>query len=69
MIRSFAGRIAKLEHFRKPARKYVFHVSDPPTPEEEEAIASATGPIVIVPYVCKTVEEWVAKYAPKGALQ
>jgi hypothetical protein len=38
-----------------------FHVSDPPTPEEEEAIATATGPIVIVPLPCKTVEEWIAK--------
>ena len=69
MTRSLADRVAKLELFREPPRKYVVHVSDPPTREERAAIANATGPIVIVPHVCKTVEEWVAKYAPRGTLQ
>ena len=44
-------------------------VSNPPTPEEEEAIANAVGPIIIVPHPCKTVEEWIATYAPKETLQ
>ena len=70
MSRSIEGRISKLEQFRsKPEHKYVFHLSDPPTLEEEEAIANAAGPIVIVPLPCKTVEEWIAKYAPKVAMQ
>lgn len=70
MKRSIEGRISKLEQFRKPARKYVFHVSDPPTVGEEEAIRSAVGPIVIVPHVCKTTKEWLAKHAPnQGSLQ
>ena len=69
MSRSIDGRISKLEQFSKPEHKYVFHVSDPPTLEEEEAIANAAGPIVIVPLPCKTVEEWIAKHAPKEAMQ
>ena len=67
MSRSIEGRISKLEQFSKPEHKYVFHVSDPPTLEEEEAIANAAGPIVIVP--CKTVGEWIAKHAPKVPMQ
>jgi hypothetical protein len=69
MSRSIEGRISKLEQFSKPEHKCVFHLSDPPTLEEEEAIANAAGPIVIVPLLCKTVEEWIAKYAPKVAMQ
>ena len=41
MSRKFAWRMAKLERFNKPERKYVIHVSDPATPEEEAAIALA----------------------------
>ena len=68
MSRGIEGRISKLEQFSKPEHKYVFHVSDPPTLEEEEAIANAAGPIVIVP-PCKTVGEWIAKHAPKVPMQ
>jgi hypothetical protein len=65
VTRSIEGRIAKLEHFREPPRKYVVHVSDTPTAEEQAAITNATGPIVVLPHPCKTVEEWLAKYAPR----
>ena len=69
MTRNLQGRVAKLEQYRKPHRQYVFHVSDPPTMEEEAAIANAFGPIVVVPHSCKTVAAWIAKYSPMGALQ
>ena len=69
MTRNLEGRIYKLEQFRNPARKYVIHVSNPPTAEENAEIENATGPVIIVPHPCKTVEEWIAIYAPKGALQ
>lgn len=70
MNRNFASRIVKLEQFRRPAeRQYVYHVSDPRTADENEAIAKAVGPIIIVPHPCKTVDEWIAKHAPRGALQ
>jgi hypothetical protein len=66
--RNIASRITRLEDARgqKIRRQYVYHVSNPATPEENAAIASATGPIVIVPHACKTVEEWVAQHAPNG---
>jgi hypothetical protein len=69
MTRNLESRIAKLEQFSKPPRRYVFHVSDPPTKEEDAAIAGASGPIVIVPHPCKTVEEWIAKHSPRETLQ
>ena len=69
MTRNLEGRLAKLEQFRNPPRKYVIHVSDPPTAAEQLEIANATGPIAIVPHPCKTVEEWIAIHAPKVALQ
>ncbi len=69
MSRSFRGRVEKLEQYRKPPRQYVIRVSDPRTAEEEDAITNAAGPIVIVPHPCKTVEEWLEKCAPSGALQ
>jgi hypothetical protein len=46
--RNMAFRIAKLENakYAKPRRQYVYHVSDPPTVDEQEAIDSAIGPII-----------------------
>ena len=69
MTRSMKGRLAKLEKYRKPSWPYVFYVSNPRTMAEEEAIANATGPIIIAPHPCKTVEEWLAKCSPMGKLQ
>lgn len=69
MSRSIRNRLAKLEQFRAPPCQYVFHVSDLPTRQEQQAIESAIGSIVITPHPCRTVEEWVAKYGPKGTLQ
>lgn len=71
IVRNLASRIAKLEDAKgaKPRRQYVYHVSDPPTAQEQEAIDSATGPIIILPHPCKTVEEWVTKHAPGEMLQ
>lgn len=69
--RNLAFRIAKLEDAKgaKPRRQYVYHVSDPPTADEQEEIDSATGPIIVMPHPCKTIEEWVTKYSPMETLQ
>ncbi len=69
MSRSFESRLAILEGCRNPLRQYVIHVSSPRTKEEEEAIANATGPIVIVPHPCNTVDEWLAQCSPLAVLQ
>lgn len=69
--RNLSFRLAKLEEARVPKvrRQYVYHVSDPPTSDEQAAIDSATGPIIIMPHPCKTVEDWVAMCGPKETLQ
>ena len=70
-IRNLEARLAKLEDAKgvKPSRQYVYRVSNPPTAAEQAAIDSATGPIIIMPHPCETVDEWVAQYAPKESLQ
>ncbi len=69
--RTLSSRIARLEDARAPKvrRQYVYHLSDPPTAAEQEAIDGAVGPIIIVLHPCRTVDEWVAKHAPRGTLQ
>ena len=69
--RNLAFRLAKLEDARliKPRPQWLYHVSSPPTAEELAAINAATHPHIIAPWPCKTVEEWVAKYAPKETMQ
>jgi hypothetical protein len=46
---------------------YVVRLSDPPTPQERLQVLAAhleRRPIVIMPHKSKTVEEWMARYAP-----
>ena len=63
MTRNLEGRLAKLEFSRKPRGGYVVHVSKPPTASElaEIELARIEGrAIVVLPHVCKTVDEWLA---------
>ena len=46
---------------------YVVRLSDPPSPQERLQLLAAhleRRQIVIMPHKCKTVEEWMARYAP-----
>jgi hypothetical protein len=69
---SIAGRIARLEQYRRPRSSYVLHLSKPPTPEELAAIEELKAEgrrFAILPRTCASVEEWLANYAPREALQ
>jgi hypothetical protein len=68
MSRNFEVRIAKLEQWRMPRPPYVVRVSDPKTPKDYAAIASAGRPVAVLPHKCGSVEEWAARY-PAGALR
>jgi len=68
MIRGLESRISRLEQYRKP-RCYVINCSDPPTADELSEISRAKAEgrrVAMLPRVCATVEEWIAKYAPKA---
>ena len=43
IARGIAGRIARLEQYRRPRSSYVLHLSTPPTPEELAAIEQGQG--------------------------
>jgi hypothetical protein len=69
---SIAGRIARLEQYRRPRSSDVLHLSKPPTLEELAAIEQANSEgrgFAILPRTCASVEEWLANYAPREALQ
>ena len=69
---SIAGRIARLEQYRRPRFSYVLHLSKPPTTEELAAIEGLKAEgrrFAILPRTCANVEEWLANYAPREALQ
>jgi hypothetical protein len=69
MIRGLESRISRLEQYRKPHRSYVIHGSDPPTADELSEISRAKAEgrrVAVLPRVCATVEEWIAKYGPKA---
>jgi hypothetical protein len=72
--RNLAGRIVKLEEARSrsPRHPSVYHVSEPPTAGELAAIDVATAAgyrFCIMPWPCKTVDEWVARYGVKELVQ
>jgi hypothetical protein len=70
--RSVAGRIARLEQYRQPRSSYVLHLGTPPKPEELTAMEEAKSEgrrFAILPWVCASVEEWMATYARPEALQ
>ena len=69
MIRGFESRISRLEQYRKPRSSYVINCSDPPTADELSEISRAKAEghrVAMLPRVSATVEEWIAKYAPKA---
>ena len=71
-MKGIAGRIARLESYRRPRSSYVLHLSTPPRLEELAAIESAKSEgrrFGIRPRTCTSVEEWLASYAPQEALQ
>ena len=71
-MKGIAGRIARLEQYRRPRSSYVLHLSTPPRLEELAAIESAKSEgrrFAILPRTCASVEEWLASYAPREALQ
>ena len=71
-MKGIAGRIARLESYRRPRSSYVLHLSTPPRLEELAAIESAKSEgrrFAILPRTCTGVEEWLANYAPQEALQ
>jgi hypothetical protein len=66
--RNIAGRIARLEQYRRPRSSYVLHLSKPPTSEELVAIEKAKAEgrrFAILPRISASVEEWLANYAPR----
>jgi hypothetical protein len=71
-MRGIAGRITRLEQYRRPRSSYVLHLSTPPTSEELAAIeqAKAAGRrFAILPRTCGSVEAWLAIYATREATQ
>jgi hypothetical protein len=71
-MKGIAGRIARLEQYRRPRSSYVLRLSNPPTLEELAAIEGAKTEgrrFAIVPRTSDSVEEWLANYAPRATLQ
>ena len=72
IARGIAGRIARLERYRRPSAYYVLHLSTPPKSEELAAIDKAKSEgrrFAVLPRTCANVEEWLANYVPREALQ
>ena len=70
--RNTAGRIARLEQYRRPRSSYVLPLSTPPTSEELAAIEKAKAEgrrFAVLPRTCDSVGEWLAIHAPREALQ
>lgn len=47
---------------------YVVHLRDPPTAKQQLLLAACRlmrQPIAIMPVPCATLDEWVARYAPR----
>jgi len=71
-MKGIVGRIARLEQYRRPRSSYVLHLSTPPTCKELAAIEKARAEgrrFAVLPRTCATVEEWIATYASREALQ
>ena len=71
-MKGIAGRIARLERYRRPRTSNVLHISKPPKAEELAAIdkaRSAGRRFAVLPRSCASVEEWLANCAPREALQ
>ena len=72
IARGIAGRIAKLERYRRPRSSYVLHLSTPPK-QKSWLLSTRPGPqgrrFAVLPRTCASVEEWLANCAPREALQ
>jgi hypothetical protein len=71
-MKGIAGRIARLEQFRRPWSSYVLHLSKSPRSEELAAIEKAKAEgrrFAILPRTSASVGEWLATYAPREVLQ
>jgi len=71
-MKGIAGRITRLEQYRRPRSSYVLHISTPPNPEELAAIEKAKAEgrrFAVLPSTCASTEEWLAIYAPREVLQ
>ena len=67
-----AGRIARLEQYRRPRSSHVLRLSKPPTLEELAAIEGAKSEgrrFANLPRTSDSVEEWLANDAPRETLQ
>ena len=72
IARGVAGRIARLEQYRRPRSSYVLHLSKPPTSEELGAMESAKAEgrrFAVLTRTCPSVEEWLTNSAPRAAVQ
>ena len=67
-------RLSKLEVGSLPTPPYVVRLSHEevalPDRERERLVRLRSGgfPVVVMPAVCATMEEWLARYAPQKAL-
>jgi hypothetical protein len=67
--RALESRILRLEQYRKRRASYVIKCSESPTADELSEISRAKADgrrVAMLPRVCTTVEEWIAKYGPKA---
>ena len=68
-MKDIAGRIARLEQYRRPRSSYVLHLSTPPTPEELAAIEKAKAEgrrFAILPSYLRQHRGMVGHLCPSG---
>jgi hypothetical protein len=61
------ARDVAAEIVRRAGRPYVIRLSDPPTPSERLQLTAARlmrWPVAIMPAKCRTIDEWLDRYAP-----
>jgi hypothetical protein len=70
--RQYEPRDLVAEIVRRAGSGQVLHVSDPPTPRQQLQLLAARlerRAVAIMPVVCRTMDEWLARYAaPKAGL-
>lgn len=74
MGRNLKSRVVRLEERQNAQVRppYVYHVSEPATPDEMAAIEGAKSAehcFITAPWACATAEEWLAIYGRAEALQ
>jgi hypothetical protein len=68
--RDLAEKIIRRAKAANPGQElpYVFHLSEPPTPEERLQLAACRllgWRVAIMPARCRTVDKWIDRYAPR----